>query len=200
LFPAEGFKYRPPAIGPLRREETVGDRRRHRMRARAARRRGGVSPIIASILLVAVVVVLAGVLYVLISGYTRPNQTMPGLPENFLLAPPIATVVGAGHWYNFTVQLASGGLVYQDLGFQLRDANGAIIKLPATASITVVNGFGAPVASYNWTSTLWSSGGTLTVNDLQRICLFSGSTALSGSQFNSVAVAVFSGSVSTAIP
>ena len=73
------------------------ERRRNPLLSRLSRKRArrGVSPIIATILLVAITVVLAAVLYVLISGLTGSTASAP-----ISLAPAVTGTGGGGTtWY-----------------------------------------------------------------------------------------------------
>src|SRR5579863_4961439 len=92
---------------------------------RQARKRG-VSPIIATILLVAITVVLAAVLYILISGLTKGPGTTP-LGTAFAFGPgnnitgPAATGCTATHaCYSLEVGSAGSGLQTNGLTFTLR--------------------------------------------------------------------------------
>lgn len=168
-----------------------------RVRAKARR---GVSPMIATILLTAIVVVLAGVLFVLVSTLTHNVQPSPPLGNSFLLRPPSEAIVGTGHWYNFSIELATSGLVYHDLAFQIVDPRGAIVTPPGGTLVSVTNFQGNPIASYNWVGAAWSSGGTLLASDQHRICLYSATLVLSGDHLVTFGVASFSSSISTVIP
>src|SRR5271154_7597489 len=97
-----------------------------KMAWRRAHKRG-VSPIIATILLVAITVVLAAVLYILISGLTKGPGTTP-LGTSLALGAPNEAQKGAGattnNWYNFTVQSAGGGIILNNIQFQVVTATG----------------------------------------------------------------------------
>ena len=90
----------------------------------------GVSPIIATILLVAITVVLAAVLYILISGLTKGPGNTP-LGTSLALGTPSEAQKGAGattnNWYNFTVQSAGGGIILNNIQFQVVTATGSIV-------------------------------------------------------------------------
>src|ERR1700674_1338883 len=109
--PSHRFKYPNRTLGfPSGDEESP--RRKTRMniwtnRERRWRKNGkrGVSPIIATILLVAITVVLAAVLYILISGLTKGPGNTP-LGTALTLGTPLENGVAGKFWYNFTVQAA----------------------------------------------------------------------------------------------
>ena len=130
---------------------------------RRKRRQRGVSPIIATILLVAITVVLAAVLYILISGLTKgPGNTPIGTA--LALAPPKEASNGAGattnHWYNFSVQSASSGLVMSSMNFQVQTAGAGIVAPLAAWTLNVEGISGTSIAVYSMTTGTWTSGGT----------------------------------------
>src|SRR5579863_1305301 len=120
----------------------------------------GVSPIIATILLVAITVVLAAVLYILISGLTKGPGNTPIGTALALGSPAEASNAAANHWYNFSVQSAGGGLTLGSLAFQVQTSSGGIVTLPGGAAITVLGLTGNTVGTYNIASGSWASGGT----------------------------------------
>jgi flagellin-like protein len=97
-------------------------------------RRAGVSPIIATLLLLAIVVVLAGVLYVLVSGELRNSSPVP-LGTEFYAGPANGGIVGTaasnaycekGHYcYSIPIDEAGGGLALGELNFKVLDATGS---------------------------------------------------------------------------
>src|ERR1700747_2982587 len=93
------------------------------------KRQRGVSPIIATILLVAITVVLAAVLYILISGLTKGPGNTP-LGTSLALAAPAEETAGTGHWYNFSVQSAGGGLTLGNLQLQIETPSGGVVTWP----------------------------------------------------------------------
>jgi flagellin-like protein len=119
---------------------------------RKARKRG-VSPIIATILLVAITVVLAAVLYVLISGLTHGPGSAP-LGTNFgwgagtaqtnaTSASPspcsAANGISITATYCYTIQITGvgGGISTSNVLLALRGASGATVSWPAAADIGV---------------------------------------------------------------
>ncbi|HEV2429329.1 MAG TPA: archaellin/type IV pilin N-terminal domain-containing protein [Thermoplasmata archaeon] len=132
----------------------TGNQRRWRKNSKR-----GVSPIIATILLVAITVVLAAVLYVLISGLTKG-------PGNTPLGSALATGNGgtgtcaAGNCtYTFVIQSASGGLTANGLKFQLLDSSGAIINSKVW-SVTLVDVSACVVGVYIFgAQNAWSASG-----------------------------------------
>jgi archaeal type IV pilus assembly protein PilA len=95
-------------------------------------RKRGVSPIIATILLVAITVVLAAVLYVLISGLTHTGVASPysvnyGTPApascTTTTTPSCATAV---YWESVSI-FVTAGLTTSALGLQLLSSTGSVI-------------------------------------------------------------------------
>ncbi len=117
---------------------------------RKARKRG-VSPIIATILLVAITVVLAAVLYVLISGLTTGPGNAP-LGSHFGWGSPTNTTTKAPTVYSYSIDIASAsGVSTSDVSFGLHSTNGA--SLPVSSYITEIwlnNTQGVNVAT--WTA------------------------------------------------
>ena len=156
----------------------------------------GVSPIIATILLVAITVVLAAVLYILISGLTKgPGST----PLGSALA--VGQASEGANTYTFAVVSASGGLALNHLQFQVQDHSGGGVALGAGSLLNVTGLAGSNVGKYNLATGTWSTGGTLTVSNAMHIVVFS-PTALSSQGYSLVILGTgsFSGSVSAAIP
>ena len=171
---------------------------------RKARKRG-VSPIIATILLVAITVVLAAVLYVLISGLTRgPGNTPlgtaigfgPATPTHSTTAPSTGCPTNA---YCYTVSIASAsGVTSSDLQFKATDASGA----PATAlvNVTLVGLSGSALAL--WTGAGGSASATIAITTADYFVVDMGTSSVSGLGDSLVALGVgsYSGSVSVALP
>jgi len=129
---------------------------------RKARKRG-VSPIIATILLVAITVVLAAVLYVLISGLTgggvgsKPIGTAFNAGNALLTSPTTAAAFTAtgclggastvGHWcYVLTVE--SSTVNFGQVLFEVKTASGTIATATAAGGFSVLNIAGTVVAQY----------------------------------------------------
>ncbi len=193
-------------------------------RARLWRKKAkrGVSPIIATILLVAITVVLAAVLYVLISGLTKgPGNT----PIGSALAVSSATAstggTGATAWYNETIsiQTASSGVTANSIKLQLVTSGGQISGTTFTGTLVDVSG--CQVAFYQvangWTATLGtypagvahsnlcasltatsqiSSGDQLVIETTST----GGSLSGAGNSLNIIGTGSYSGSVAAAIP
>jgi len=110
---------------------------------RKARKRA-VSPIIATILLVAITVVLAAVLYVLISGLTHGPSSAPlgtnfswGQPFNVTGTTPTGCAAATGHYcYSLEIAGAGSGVGTTNFILDLRNAGGATVAWPA-GGITV---------------------------------------------------------------
>jgi len=160
----------------------------------------GVSPIIATILLVAITVVLAAVLYILISGLTKgPGNTPIGTalavgPANE--AGPVATF----YWYNFSIVSASGGLTLNNLAFQFQTSSGGIVTL-AGSTVTAIGLTGASVGTYSTATGAWTAGGTTLVSNQQQL-IFKTTTNMIGAGDTLVVFGSgsFSGQVTANIP
>ncbi len=159
----------------------------------------GVSPIIATILLVAITVVLAAVLYILISGLTKGPGNTP-LGSALAVGPATEGVNGSANTYTFSIVSASGGLILNNLQFQVQNPSGGVVTL-ASPTIIVTGLTGAGVASYNMATGVWSAGGTLTVTNAMHIVLQT-TTNLATQGYNMVILGQgsFSGQVQAAIP
>ncbi len=121
---------------------------------RKARKRA-VSPIIATILLVAITVVLAAVLYVLISGLTHGPSSAP-LGTNFSWGVPVNTTgvatTGCGatstaHAFCYSLEIAGSSVTTSNFILALRNSAGATVAWPSTTSQTVCLGKSAASAT-----------------------------------------------------
>jgi archaeal type IV pilus assembly protein PilA len=133
---------------------------------RKARKRG-VSPIIATILLVAITVVLAAVLYVLISGLTHGAGSAP-LGTNFSWGTPVnatgtvvenaCTATSAHYCYSIEIAGVGGGITTSNIVLSLRNSAGATIAWPSGGvSIYLLTATAsAYVASYSTASSGWT--------------------------------------------
>ena len=132
---------------------------------RKARKRG-VSPIIATILLVAITVVLAAVLYVLISGLTHGPGSTP-IGSAFSAGNPVSssgyagatacpaaagafaaltTYIAAGH-YVYTLTVESSTISMSSALFEVKTSTGAIDTAAGGGGFYVVNIAGSVVAA-----------------------------------------------------
>jgi len=150
---------------------------------RKARKRG-VSPIIATILLVAITVVLAAVLYVLISGLTKGPGNTP-LGSAFAMGSASLNTVsttGAGigcttpaagteYCYQLTIEQASTGLTLSSIGFEVRTTSGTAFAVKGISIASISSATGAasttlpstcvgPVCNGGSGSTAWTYGTT----------------------------------------
>jgi len=143
-----------------------------------------VSPIIATILLVAITVVLAAVLYILISGLTKgPGNT----PLGTALAVGMPVSSGGGTVYTMTIT-PSSGLTPASLNFEVTSSSGTI--LASGTSIQIVGPNGCGLATYTFSTNAWAAGGTLPA------CVPAGTTTTilsSGEQFQLTASASLTG-------
>ncbi len=164
----------------------------------------GVSPIIATILLVAITVVLAAVLYILISGLTKGPGTTPlgtslalGSPSEAQNKPSSPTIF----YYNFTVQSAGGGIILNNILFQVVTSGGSIVTPTAAWAVNVVGISGAAVGTYSFSSGTWTSGGSTSITSAMTFSLNVPATlSAAGDKMNVVGTGTFQGTVSVSIP
>ncbi len=145
----------------------LGEKRRGWRKAR----KRGVSPIIATILLVAITVVLAAVLYVLISGLTKgPGGTPLGTAFGFgtptQQTGPTGGTAGAcaatHECYEIAIASASGGLTAGELNLQVKNSLGAtvsgvIIYIDSFTTGNYLTGNSNPATTWTATGTLLTS-------------------------------------------
>ena len=123
------------------------------------RRAKGVSPVVATILLVAITVVLAAVLYIVVTHLAEgPSQTPLGSTFAFGTAINVtSSSPGVGCpanviCYSLTIATAGDGLLARGLEFGARDASGAVVATSGWL-FTLISTAGSPVQAS------WSSGG-----------------------------------------
>ena len=142
------------------------------------RNRRGVSPIIATILLVAITVVIASVLYVLVSGYLHSSESAP---QSVYLSSPVYSGSGTPadpYQVVFTSVTTSPGVSTADFGVKLVD--GAGTQIPIAMLLTDVSG--NTVATWSDSSVAWSTA--VAVPSGASLTLVSGSVRLQGSGDN----------------
>jgi archaeal type IV pilus assembly protein PilA len=128
----------------------------HRERSWRKAQKRAVSPIIATILLVAITVVLAAVLYVLISGLTHgPGSTPIGSAFSAGTATPSTCGTGSTYAakgcltgdYIYTVAIASSTVTFGSVLFEVKTSAGSVLTLTAGAGgFTVESTTGAIAA------------------------------------------------------
>jgi archaeal type IV pilus assembly protein PilA len=133
---------------------------------RKARKRA-VSPIIATILLVAITVVLAAVLYVLISGLTHGPGSTP-IGSAFTAGNPVASQCSAGSTYAangclagnyiYTLTIESSTVSFGSVLFEVKTSSGAVATTGTKAGGFSVMTIGGAVAAQ---STAVAAGGGL---------------------------------------
>lgn len=187
-------------------------------------RRTAVSPIIATILLVAITVVLAAVLYVVISGYGHTSASKP-LGAAFF-AGPASPIVGTAqtnafcqtshYCYSIPIEDAGPGVTFGDLNFVVHTATGSVHKVVQSfAQLSIVNdknvvqAFSKIAKNGAFEVTAWQSfaAGTTSstpLTDLQTIWLQFGNTKASpfsqGEALEVIGTGSFSGSVVINLP
>jgi archaeal type IV pilus assembly protein PilA len=128
-------------------EKQTGMARRWRQKGRR-----GVSPIIATILLVAITVVLAAVLYILISGLTKGPGNTP-LGTALAISGPVSSA--GGTVYTMTIT-PSSGLTPAGMTFNLESSAGTILGTGTTVVVFGVTG--CEVAYYTFSTNAWTNG------------------------------------------
>ncbi len=188
------------------------------------RRRRGVSPIIATILLVAITVVLAAVLYVLIAGVTRgpDGATLGSAFSAGVASPPLVESAAgsagcaANHYcYVLTIAEASRGLTASTMTFLISLPSGTTYVAGAAGGFTVYNSVtqavvcsSAVAAGSALSTTAWTAGSggntpTTQLTSAMVIVIDLGSVTNptgSGLAFKSIGVGQYSGTVSVALP
>ncbi len=129
---------------------------------RKARKRG-VSPIIATILLVAITVVLAAVLYVLISGLTGGGVGSKPIGSAFTAGNPVLSTSATGNTYAangckaadycYTLTVESASNTFGTVLFEVKTATGAIDTAASVGGFSVMNVGGVVVAQMTTAST-----------------------------------------------
>jgi flagellin-like protein len=182
-----------------------------------------VSPIIATILLVAITVVLAAVLYVLISGLTHGAGAAP-LGTNFGYGTAIndtgVKTLGCGTTgYCYGVEInVGGGLTISNFILSLKNPTGSTVAWPAAVAATTAACAAAaptaaciqlvsptsstPVAVYSTASSGWSAVGTFTgtITSGSSIVIYFNTAAgagLLGDQLVAVGSSGYSGTVAS---
>jgi len=164
-------------------------------------KRRGVSPIIATILLVAITVVLAAVLYVLISGLAHgPGNTPIGTA--FAVGAPVAGkcwaagvtahICGAAgnQIFNLTIEVASS-ISLGDFLLEVKTASGGVFKNTLAAAFAVMKiGSTTPVAYYTFAASAGlAMSKTFTINSG-----YSSSTPVTTTMFIVIGTGTASGS------
>ena len=162
-------------------------------------RQRGVSPIIATILLVAITVVLAAVLYILISGLTKgPGNTPIGTA--LALGTPVPATNKWAHWYNATVASAGGGITMGATNWQFKTPSGSIVSPAANWTLNVLSITATVVGTYNLATGVWTLGGTTPLTSQMQVVIYSGSVALDGDNAIISGSGSYSGAISVSIP
>jgi archaeal type IV pilus assembly protein PilA len=162
-------------------------------------RQRGVSPIIATILLVAITVVLAAVLYILISGLTKgPGNTPIGSALAF--GTPVPATNKWAHWYNATVASAGGGITMGATNWQFVTATGSIVAPAANWTLNMLSITGTVVGTYSLGTGTWTLGSSTPMTSQMQLVIYSGSVALDGDHAVVSGSGSYSGSISVSIP
>lgn len=181
-----------------------------------------VSPIIATILLVAITVVLAAVLYILISGLTKGPGNTPigsafGTGKPILSQGPLAatfpTCLAGDYCYAIPIASASSGVTAASIQIQVKTAAGGVYSIPSAGGAAISDIGGAIVVKANvaagpFSATTWTAGGgsyTVTTTQLSTsmtIWLDLGTTNPTGTGLTLVVLGTgsYSGQVTTSLP
>jgi flagellin-like protein len=183
---------------------------------RKARKRA-VSPIIATILLVAITVVLAAVLYVLISGLTHgPGNTPIGSAFGAGNPQPSTCAVGntyatngclAGHFI-YTLTIESSTVTFASVELQVKTSAGVVLVAAAVGGYSILNTAGVVVAQSTASTTMsmvatFAYPGALVTASTPLTNLYSieidmgtGNPAGQGYSFNALGTGSYSGTTS----
>jgi archaeal type IV pilus assembly protein PilA len=189
---------------------------------RKARKRG-VSPIIATILLVAITVVLAAVLYVLISGLTSGGASSVPIGTTFAFGTPTQASSGAtvatgtaacasapiaGSCYNIGIQSAGSSATTANIHFGLLTSGSGA----SFAAVDVISTTGFVLASYTaangWVANTGTGAITLPLAFASTMTLQVGyyttaaptGVTIEGSSIEAIGVGSISGTVSIVLP
>jgi flagellin-like protein len=148
----------------------------------------GVSPIIATILLVAITVVLAAVLYVLVSGLTRTGASTP-----YELGMSETSTTGSGTTYNIILALSpTSGLTTGAFGLKVASSGGITM---ATVAVSPA-GCKAGAAPTTCTGTAGGWYGILVASNGTVVATYSGASATWGNYFAGVTTITLNGGFS----
>jgi hypothetical protein len=86
------------------------------------------------------------------------------------------------HWYNFTVQAAGGGLVMENLNFQIQSYPSGNVTSLAGWTLNVIGLTATVVATYSMVAGTWSTGPTVAFSGSMVISLLT-QTSMSGNTF-----------------
>ena len=162
-----------------------------------------VSPIIATILLVAITVVLAAVLYILISGLTKgPGNTPLGTAFNVGTPQNISTTTGTApvgcttgqYCYTMAIAEASGGVSANNIQVQVKTPTGGYVTV---AKISVVSLSGSSITNSTDSGATWTVNSALssTQSIVIDIAPATGVTGLTADTLVFLGVGSFSGQV-----
>jgi flagellin-like protein len=160
--------------------------------------RRGVSPILATVLLVIITVVLATILYIFLASFANPSLGTP-LPSSFAWGSARADGTGTAHVYDFGISTANGGILLNNLVFQLLTPGGMIVK-PTGFALTALEAGRGTVGTYNFTAASWTAGGTEPVSTAMTFQLSTGATAVSGDQLVALGANGYQGQVAVTVP
>lgn len=115
------------------------------------------------------------------------------------LGRPTEAAQGAEHWYNFSVESAAGGLVLNDLSFQVQSASGSVVSLTG-ATLSCLGITGTTLATYDF-GVGWVTGGSTTLTNTDMLSLETTSNlAGAGDDLVVEGAGSYSGAVSVPIP
>jgi archaeal type IV pilus assembly protein PilA len=171
---------------------------------RKARKRG-VSPIIATILLVAITVVLAAVLYVLISGLTSGGaNTVPiGGAFSFGTATQSANTncahTGAGMCYAIAISSTGASATSANVHFGVLAAGAGV----SFTRVLLLDISGNILATFTGSTAAWTAGTSnlpVSLSSTQTLVLDFGATSASGDSLEAIGVGALQGTTSVALP
>jgi len=160
--------------------------------------------IVVTVLLVGVVVVGSITYWLLSSTVTTSGGPTCGFSCGSALAigVPEESTAGGTHFYNFSVQSASGGLTWGNTELGLQTSDGGPISVAGSGwNFTIQGPHHESLAAFANASgnPAWTFGGTTTVS-IQQVIVLTSPIQLSGDEFMILGTGTFSGSVSVSIP
>jgi len=138
------------------------------------RKKKGVSPVIATILMVAITVVLAGVLYVMVMGLMHgPGSTPNAIGFGTVGQPTPDGNSPAGLEETVQIASASSGLYLSSVGFKVITSSGTAATLNSNPTYTTAAG---AVYTFNPSAGTWSPSSSSTTTPASQVLVNSGAS------------------------
>lgn len=135
-----------------------------------------------------------------------PNPSAGGtgggttLGSAIAMGSPVEANAGGSYWYNITVQSAGSGLTWNEMDLELlAPGNSPVVPHSGWVGSVLSLGGSTPVASWDFYTFQWTSGGSTTVSSSQTLSIVT-TTSLSGDTLQLLGVGQYSGTVPVALP